>query len=548
MSRSDRMHEEPDPVEPADLAEPGPAEPDPVDPSAAAAGVGARASRRHWVGLGLMVLPMLALASDLTVLFLALPTMSADLSPSASQGLWITHVYGFLIAGFLITMGRLGDRIGPRRLLLIGAAAFGLLSIVAAFSVDAQMLIIARALLGIAGATLMPSLFSLLRVMFDDDAQRRLAIALMFSAFSVGGAIGPLLGGVLLEYFWWGAIFLINVPPMALLVLLGVRLLPERSQGGRGRLDLVSVGLSVAGMLAVVYGLQELAASLGTPGGTVGRHLGVTLLGVLALSLFVRRQRRLYDPLFDMALLANRRIAVSLVVLLIVGIGVVGVFFLSTQYLQWVGGATALQAGFWTLPYVVSNVAGSMLAPWAAGRMPPALVVALGLGVAALGAVLLAALAGPGASLLTVVGALSVIGVGHGAAIALISDLIISRAPEDSAGSAAAAQEVGGELGSALGIAAGGAVGLVVYRISLGWNVSAEVSDAAVGTAAASIHDGITAAGAMGSGGHRLLDAVQAGVAHGLQVYAAIGAGAAGLAAVLVVVVLVRGESADSGR
>jgi len=409
MSYSDRIHEA-------------------SDTAAVSVQEAARATWKEWTGLGLLVLPMLALASDLTVLFLALPTLSAGLSPTASEALWITHVYGFLIAGFLITMGRLGDRIGPRRLLLIGAAVFGLLSVVAAFSVNAQMLIVSRALLGVAGATLMPSLFSLLRTMFHDEVQRRLAIAIIFTSFSVGGAVGPLLGGVLLELFWWGAIFLINVPPMALLLLLGARLLPERTEGNNGRLDLTSVVLSVVGMLAVVYGLQELAAGQETGTGSAWPHLGLTAVGLVVLGLFVYRQHRLSEPLFDMKLLANPRIAAPLVALFMVGIGVVGIFFLVTQYLQWVGGATALQAGVWTLHYVVTNIAGAMLAPWAAGRMRPALVIALGLGIAVIGAVLLAILAGPGASLSVVVAAVATIGIGHGAATALVSDLIISNA------------------------------------------------------------------------------------------------------------------------
>lgn len=220
-----------------------------------------RATRREWAGLALLVLPMIMVASDMTVLFLALPTLSADLDPGPSESLWIVHIYGFVIAGLLIAAGRLGDRIGPRRLLLIGAAAFSVLAVVAALSVSPAMLIAARALLGVAGATLMPSLFSLLRTMFRDDAQRRLAIALIFSAFSVGGAIGPLMGGVLLEFFWWGSVFLVNVPFMVLLLLLGPVLLPERSERNMAPLDLVSVLLSLVGMLALIYGLQEFAAA-----------------------------------------------------------------------------------------------------------------------------------------------------------------------------------------------------------------------------------------------------------------------------------------------
>lgn len=219
-----------------------------------------RATTKEWAGLVLLSLPMIALATDLTVLFFALPTLSADLEPSASQTLWITHIYGFLIAGFLVTAGRLGDRVGPRRLLLVGSTAFAGLSALAAFSTSPEMLVAARAALGIAGATLMPSLFSLLRTMFRDDMQRRTAIAIMFSTFTVGGAIGPVLGGALLEFFWWGSVFLINVPPMLLLIG-GKFLLPERAERNRAGIDLVSVGLSVLGMLTIVFGFQELAAS-----------------------------------------------------------------------------------------------------------------------------------------------------------------------------------------------------------------------------------------------------------------------------------------------
>ncbi|WP_207943323.1 MFS transporter [Actinomadura sp. KC345] len=499
-----------------------------------------RATKKEWAGLVLLVLPMLTLSTDLTVLFFAMPTLSADLDTSASQALWIVHVYGFVIAGSLVTMGRLGDRVGPRRLLLSGAAAFAAVSTLAAFSVNAEMLIVARALLGAAGATLMPSLFSLLRTMFRDDTQRRLAIAIMFSAFSVGGAVGPLVGGALLELFWWGSIFLINVPPMALLVLAGTALVPERAERNTAPLDLTSVALSVAGMLAVVYGLQELAAGQETGTGSAWPELGIAAAGGLVLALFVRRQRRIRDPLFDLTLLANRRIAVSLVTLLLVGAGVVGMFYLFTQYLQWVAGLSPLEAGLCTLPYIVVNIAGTMLAAPLAERMRPAVVVALGLTVAALGAVLLAAVTGPGAPLPLLVTAISVVGLGQGAAMALVSDLIISSAPAEQTGSAAAAQEVGGELGTALGIAAGGAVGMLVYRASLDGSMPAGTSEAAASTALSSVHDGVSTADAAGSDGQALLGAVHGAVADGLQVFAAAGAVPIALAALLVTLVLAR--------
>src|SRR5690625_65919 len=341
-----------------------------------------RATRTEWVGLALLVLPMLMVSTDVTVLFLALPTLSADLQPTATQALWLTHVYGFLIAGFLVTMGRLADRVGPRRLLLTGSTAFAVLSVVAAFAVSAEMLIVARALLGVAGATLMPSLYSLLRMMFHDETQRRFAIAVVFSAFSAGGALGPLLGGVMLEHFWWGSVFLINVPTMLLLVLAGRVLLPEREPGSTGSADLPSVVLSVVGMLAVVYGLQELVAGAGAG------LLALVAAGVGVLVLFTRRQRRLRDPLFQLALLEDRRVAGALVALLVSTVGIVGIFYLFTQHLQWVLGYTPLEAGVATLPWIVLNIVGALLAPALAARLGARAVVVGGLGVAIVGAVL----------------------------------------------------------------------------------------------------------------------------------------------------------------
>src|SRR6188474_2903990 len=186
-----------------------------------------RAGRREWLGLAVIALPCVLYSMDLTVLELAVPRLSADLKPTAAQLLWILDIYGFLVAGSLITMGTLGDRIGRRRLLMIGAAAFGVASVIAAFSTSAEMLIATRALLGLAGATLAPSTLSLIRNMFLDQQQRTVAIGIWISSYSVGAAIGPLVGGILLEHFWWGSVFLIGVPVMVLLLVVGPMLLPE---------------------------------------------------------------------------------------------------------------------------------------------------------------------------------------------------------------------------------------------------------------------------------------------------------------------------------
>src|ERR671911_1499968 len=227
-----------------------------TDASAAAP---ARAGRREWIGLAVIALPCLLYSMDLTVLNLAVPALSADLEPSSTQLLWILDIYGFLVAGSLITMGTLGDRIGRRRLLLIGATAFGVASIAAAFSSSAEMLIVTRALLGLAGATLAPSTLSLIRNMFLDPGQRTFAIGVWVTSYSVGGAIGPLLGGVLLQYFWWGSVFLIGVPVMLLLLVVGPVLLPEYRDPNAGRPDLASAALSLVAVLGVIFGLKQIA-------------------------------------------------------------------------------------------------------------------------------------------------------------------------------------------------------------------------------------------------------------------------------------------------
>src|SRR5687768_5332864 len=267
-----------------------------------------KATRREWIGLSVIALPCVLYSMDLTVLNLAVPHLSADLKPTSAQLLWILDIYGFLVAGSLITMGTLGDRIGRRRLLMIGAAAFGVASVIAAFANSAEMLIAARALLGVAGATLAPSTLSLIRNMFLDPNQRTFAIGVWVTSYSVGGAIGPLLGGILLEYFWWGSVFLLGVPVMLLLLVLGPVLLPEYRDPKAGRLDLLSAALSLAAVLSVIYGLKRIAED--GPGWLPVLSI-VTGLGLGLL--FLRRQRRLADPLIDLRLFRVPAFSASLV-------------------------------------------------------------------------------------------------------------------------------------------------------------------------------------------------------------------------------------------
>src|SRR3989475_9959349 len=299
---------------------------------------------------------------DLTVLNLALPAISADLQPTSAQLLWIMDIYGFLVAGLLITMGALGDRIGRRRLLLIGAAAFGVASVLAAFSTSAEMLIATRAALGIAGATLAPSTLSLIRNMFRAPGERRFAIGVWITSYSAGGAIGPLVGGVLLERFWWGSVFLAGVPVMALLLAVGPALLPEFRDPEAGRPDLASAALSLAAVLPVIYGIKRIAES-----GAAWLPVLSILAGLAAGAMFVRRQRRLADPLIDLRLFRAPAFSVSLATYTLGAFVAFGSFLFIPQYLQRVLGLSPLQAGRRRLPLFRGLAGRSLRAPFVRG-------------------------------------------------------------------------------------------------------------------------------------------------------------------------------------
>jgi DHA2 family multidrug resistance protein-like MFS transporter len=492
-----------------------------------------RAGRREWVGLAVLTLPCLLYAMDLTVLNLAVPHLSAALQPSSTQLLWIVDIYGFMAAGSLVTMGVLGDRIGRRRLLLTGAAAFGATSLLAAWSASAAMLIAARALLGVAGATVAPSTLSLIRSMFLDPRQRTVAVSVWIASFSVGGAIGPLLGGVLLEWFWWGSVFLLAVPVMALLLVLGPLLLPEFRDPQAGRLDLVSAALSVAAVLAVIYGLKQLARNgLGWPPAVF------VVAGVTGGVAFVRRQHRLADPLLDLRLFRSAAFTAALSTNLLSFFVGFGILLFIAQYLQLVLGLSPLAAGLWMLPSAAGFILGSMLTPVLARRVRPAFVMAAGLALAAAGLALFTQLGSATGLGILVTGSV-VFSLALAPVDTLATDLAVGAAPPQRAGAASALSETSAEFGGALGIAILGVIGTSIYRSQLTSALPARILPKTAAAARDTLGGAVAAAGHLpGQPGHVLLRAARQAFTQGLHVVFAISAAAVIAAAILAAVQL----------
>jgi MFS transporter, DHA2 family, multidrug resistance protein len=418
-----------------------------------------KATRREWIGLAVIALPCMLYSMDLTVLNLAVPALSADLKPSSAQLLWIVDIYGFLVAGTLITMGTLGDRIGRRKLLMIGAAAFGAASILAAFSTSASALIASRAALGVAAATLAPSTLSLIRNMFLDPQQRTVAISVWVMSYSAGAAIGPLIGGVLLEYFWWGSVFLINVPVMVLLLVLAPLLLPEFRDPHAGRLDVLSAAQSLAAVLAVIYGLKRIAEH-----GLSGLALAAIAFGITVGFLFVRRQRRLADPLIDLGLFRIPAFSAAIATNMLGFLVMFAVFLFIAQYLQSVLGLSPLQAGLWSMPSAAAFILGSMLTPAIVRRVRPAYVIAGGMACAAAGFGVLTLVDNGASALAVLVGGAVILSLGICPVVTLTTDMVLGSAPPERAGAASAISETSSEFGGALGIAVLGSVVTAAYR------------------------------------------------------------------------------------
>lgn len=450
----------------------------------------ASATRKEWIGLTVLALPCMLYSMDLTVLNLAVPQLAADLNPTASELLWIIDIYGFMVAGFLMMMGAIGDRIGRRRLLLIGAAAFGAASILAAFAETATQLIIARAILGVAGATLAPSTLSLITSMFRDPRERTFAISMWIVSFSVGAIVGPVVGGVLISAFWWGSVFLAGVPVMLLLLALGPALLPEFKDADARRIDFASTLLSLAAVLSLIYGIKNWAEH-----GVGAQAVGAIAIGVALALAFVQRQRRLSDPMVDLRLFAAPTFSVSL------AINTLGVFFMfgsfvfTAQYLQLVAGLSPLDAGLWSLPAAIAFAAVSPFTASLTARFTPAGVMAAGLIISAAGFGLLAF----AWDIVSVTAANIAIAVGVTPVATLTTGFIVGSAPVEKAGVASAISETGAEFGGALGIALLGSMLTAIYGSAMAGAALPPLPDALDAAARATLAGAVEAAANLGN-------------------------------------------------
>jgi MFS transporter, DHA2 family, multidrug resistance protein len=414
-------------------------------------------TRAH-LALGVLTLGVLLIGVDGTVLALAVPFIAKNLGASATEVLWIGDIYSFVLAGLLVTMGSLGDRIGHKKLLLCGVTAFAAASVATAYAPTAGLLIGARALLGAAGATLAPSTLALIRVLFPQQRERSLAVGIWASAYSAGAVLGPVIGGLLLEHFWWGSVFLINVPVTALLLIGAMALLPERRNPTSGPWDLPSVAQSLIGMLGLVYALTEGAAH-----GMRPDVVAVGVVGLATLALFVRRQLRLPVPLIEARLFANRAFSAVVVANLLAVLGLSGVVYFLSQFFQLVMGYSPLKAGLAELPAAASATLFGLLAGAAMCYSSQRAILSIGLMMVGF-AMASFTLIGPSTAYPHLAIALFVLGTGLGLAFTAASDVILTSVAPERAGAAAAVSETGYELGTALGIATLGSIVAGVYH------------------------------------------------------------------------------------
>lgn len=495
-----------------------------------------RVGARGWAALVVLMLPVLLVSVDNTVLSFALPEISIALAPTGAEQLWIIDVYPLVLAGLLVTMGTLGDRFGRRRMLLIGATGFAAVSALAAFAPTAGLLIAARALLGFFGAMLMPSTLSLLRSIFQNRDQRRMAIAVWASAFSAGSALGPIVGGILLEHFAWGSVFLIAVPVLIPLLIAAPLLVPESRDPNPGRIDLISIALSMATMIPVVYAIKSLAVD--GPSLTAGAW---ALLGFGMGYLFVRRQLRVKSPMLDMALFRRGSFSGAILVNLLSVVALVGFLYFVSQHLQLVLGLSPMTAGFALVPGMLAMIVAGLSVVPVSRRVPPHIVIPAGLAFSVAG-YLIVAFTTHEHGVLPLVVAFVVLGIGIGAAETISNELILSSAPAAKAGAASAVSETAYELGAVLGTAVLGGIITAFYRgaLVLPEGLPADVAHAAGETLAGAYNAAQELPDQLGTA---LWDAAAAAFGSGVMVTSLIGAGLVVVAGVIAAVTLRKAPS-----
>ncbi|KNY07199.1 MFS transporter [Microbacterium sp. GCS4] len=490
-----------------------------------------RVGARGWAALVVLMLPVLLVSVDNTVLSFALPEISIALAPTGAEQLWIIDVYPLVLAGLLVTMGTLGDRFGRRRMLLIGATGFAVVSALAAFAPTAGLLIAARALLGFFGAMLMPSTLSLLRSIFLNRDQRRLAIAVWASAFSAGAALGPIVGGFLLEHFAWGSVFLIAVPVLIPLLICAPLLVPESRDPHPGRIDPISILLSMAAMIPVVYAIKSFAVD--GPSLAAGAW---ALLGVVMGWLFVRRQLRAEIPMLDMALFRRGSFSGAILVNLLSVVALVGFLYFVSQHLQLVLGLSPMVAGLALVPGMVAMIVAGLSVVPISRRVAPHVLVPAGLVFSVIG-YLLVAVSTEDHGVAPLILAFVVLGIGIGAAETISNELILSSAPAAKAGAASAVSETAYELGAVLGTAVLGGLITAFYRgaLVIPDGIPADAAHAAAETLAGAY----TAAAALPAQlGEALWAAASAAFGSGVLVTSLIGAALVVLAGVIAAVTL----------
>jgi DHA2 family multidrug resistance protein-like MFS transporter len=420
-----------------------------------------RATGRSWCGLLVLLLPAVLTSMDISVLFVAGPAIADALHPSATQWLWTMDVYSFVMAGLLITMGSLGDRIGRRKVLLCGAAIFGVFSIVIAYAPNSELLILGRAILAIGGATLAPSTLSLIRGMFTHEDQRRVAVGSWTIAFVGGAVAGPIIGGALLEHFWWGAVFLINVPAMLLLLVAGPILIVESKNPTRTRFDLLGSALSLLAVVSLVFTMTETVRygiSLATAGSAI--------VGVGATVAFVTRQNRISHPLIDLTLFRIPAFSAAVGVNTTTAMVISGLGVLAFPFMQVVHGLTPLQSALCALPTFAGSLVGASAAAAFAAKVRATILLIAGLLAATAGFAVVTTIQ-PQTGLWEFLTGYTTITLGIGLTATIANSLVLKCAPPERAGAASGISETSSQLGSALGIATIGTVADIIYRSTM---------------------------------------------------------------------------------